>query len=282
MKRNELLLAVALAAVVAGGTVLLPPVVGAQTEPGVPVEFVETSDGFDSPTGGGWDDVQTSTLPLSSAGADVPSANDVTVEELQVASVRTDERIYVRTSWADPTRDTSDSTVREFDDNVAIQLPSDSDEQPPIAMGSSDNPVNVWYWSGSGNSEELLAGGPGSTTPFEESQLRTEQEYADGRWFVVFSRPLDPDSSFALLPGSDDSSRTTIPRDDADLDVAVAVWNGSNMEVAGQKSASQWHRLAVSSGPPAYERFLWVIAGVAIVLTTIVTIEGVRRTRGDE
>jgi complex iron-sulfur molybdoenzyme family reductase subunit gamma len=271
MNRNELLLAGVLAAVIAGGAVLLPPVAEAQTESGVPVEYVDTTDGLNAPTGSGWAEIQTATIPLSSAGAAVPAANDVTVEEMQVQAVRTNREIRVRTSWADPTQDTAEPGVREFDDNVAVQLPADDGEQPPIAMGGSNNPVNIWYWSGSGSSEELLAGGPGSTTPFEESTLRTEHTYADGRWHVVFTRPLDPRGE----------SRTTIPRDAADLDIAFAVWNGSNMEVSGQKAASQWHRLAVSSGPPAYQRFLWVIAGVMIVLTTLLTLEGIRRTGGE-
>lgn len=271
MNRNELLLVGILAAVVAGAAVLLPPVVEAQTESGVPVEYVENTNGLDTPTGNGWEEIQTATIPLSSAGADVPSANDVTVEEMQVQAVRTNRQIRVRTSWADPTQDTSEASVREFDDNVAIQLPADGDEEPPIAMGSSENPVNIWYWSGNGDSEELLAGGPGSTTPFEENTLTTEKTYSDGRWHVMFTRPLDPRGE----------TRTTIPREAADLDIAFAVWNGSNMEVSGQKAASQWHRLAVSSGPPAYERFLWAIGGVMIVVTILLTIEGIRRTGGE-
>jgi DMSO reductase family type II enzyme heme b subunit len=271
MNRNELLLVGILATAIAGAAVLLPPVAEAQTESGVPVEYVDSTDGLDTPTGSGWDDIQTATVPLSSAGAAVPNADDVTVEEMEVQAVRTNREIRLRASWADPTRDTSEASVREFDDNVAVQLPADDGEQPPIAMGGADNPVNIWYWSATGNSEELLAGGPGSTTPFEESTLATEQEYADGRWHVMFTRPLDPSGD----------TRTTIPRDAADMDIAFAVWNGSNMEVSGQKAASQWHRLAVSSGPPAYERFLWAIAGVMIVVTTLLTIEGIRRT-GDE
>ncbi|WP_144926524.1 ethylbenzene dehydrogenase-related protein [Halorubrum salsamenti] len=271
MKRNELLLVGVLATLIAGAAVLLPPIAEAQTESGVPVEYVDNTNGLETPTGSGWEEIQTATLPLSSAGADVPSANDVTVEQIQVKAVRTNSQIRIRMSWTDPTRDMSESSVREFDDNVAIQLPADGEEEPPIAMGSPENPVNIWYWSGSGNSEELLAGGPGTTTPVNESTLRTEQAYENGRWHVMFTRPLDPRGD----------ARTTIPREATDLNIAFAVWNGSNMEVAGQKSASQWHRLAVSSGPPPYERFLWVVAGVMIVVTTLLTIEGIRRTGGE-
>ena len=271
MTPSERRLIAALTIVVVGATLLLPPAANAQAESGIPVGFVESTGDIDTATGDGWADIQTATVPLSSAGAAVPNANDVTVEEVEVAAARTNRRLYLRASWADPSQDTSADSVRSFADNMAVQLPTTGDDQPPIAMGGPDNPVNVWYWSASGDSEELQASGPGSTTPFAESTVTTDQSYADGRWHVLFSRPLDPAGD----------GRTTIPRDSADMDVAFAVWNGSNAEVAGQKSVSQWQRLAVSSGPPTYQRLLWAVAGVLIVVTTLVTIEGLRRTGGE-
>ncbi|MEF8937371.1 MAG: ethylbenzene dehydrogenase-related protein, partial [Halovenus sp.] len=174
--------------------------------------------------------------------------------------------------WADPTGDTSTDSLRTFADAAAVQLPTDTDSRPPIAMGGSDNPVNVWYWTGDGRSEELLAGGPGSTSDLEGSELATDARHSDGRWQVVLSRPLD----------SSGGDRVSIP-DDSDLDVAVAVWNGSNMERSGQKSASSWYYLALDSdtGEPPYQTILWAIAGIAIVASALITIEGVRRTRGE-
>jgi DMSO reductase family type II enzyme heme b subunit len=281
MTRNQLSLVITLAVVVAGAAVLLPAVTDAQTQSGVPVEYVEDSSGFETPTGSGWTAAQTAMFPLSGTGADVPMANDVSIEEVQVEAVRTNERIYLRTSWADPTRDASDGSVRSFADQVAVQLPAAGENQPPIAMGSNETPVNIWSWSSSDGTEEIMAAGPGSSTPFAEQTLRTKHTYADGRWHVVFIRPLDPSGSIASSLNTETPPRTTIPTDTANLDVAFGVWNGSNMEVSGRKSASQWHRLAVGSGPPGYERFLWVIAGVAIVLTTLVTIEGIRRKGGE-
>ncbi|MUW14430.1 DMSO reductase [Halorubrum sp. CBA1125] len=272
MKRNELLLVAVLAAVVIGATAVLPPGVGAQSERGIPVEYTATADDLDSVTGNGWEEVQSVTVPLSSAGADVPSADDVTIEQMRAQAVRTDSRLYLRISWADPTRDTSEASVREFADGAAVQLPTDGDQQPPIAMGSRESPVNVWYWSGSGETEELFAGGPGTTTQFQQTTVATEHTYADGRWQVLFTRQLAPD----------EPNRTTVPSAaDEETSVAFAVWNGSNMEVAGQKSASQWHRVAIGPAPPAYERVLWAVAGVAIVITTLVTIQGIRHTGGD-
>jgi complex iron-sulfur molybdoenzyme family reductase subunit gamma len=139
-------------------------------------------------------------------------------------------------------------------------------------MGSTDNMVNVWYWSASAGTEELLAGGPGSTTEFEDGSLATNATHEDGRWHVVFSRPLETDRANA----------TTISTE-RDMDVALAVWNGSNMERSGQKATSEWYYLALGpdTGGPPYQAILWTVAGIAIVFTTLITVEGVRRTRGE-
>jgi complex iron-sulfur molybdoenzyme family reductase subunit gamma len=56
------------------------------------------------------------------------------------------------------------------------------------------------------------------------------------------------------------------------------------MERSGRKGASDWYYLALGPGPqgPPYEAILWAVAGIGIVATTLVTIEGIRRTRGGD
>jgi complex iron-sulfur molybdoenzyme family reductase subunit gamma len=270
---NRTLAAVALVAVaVLAGTALLPAVVSARPAFAIPVHYSTGGDAgtLQQPTGAGWADAPAVTVPLGSAASSVPAADNTSVERLNVEAARTNDRLYLRLSWADATRDTSTEPIRGFADSAAVQVPVNESARPPIAMGGADNPVNVWYWSGSGQSQELVAGGPGTTTSFESSRVATNHSYEDGRWTVVVSRPLAADSP----------NRTTIPTD-RDLDVAFATWNGSNMERSGRKGASDWYYLALGPGPqgPPYEAILWGIAGVGIVVTTLVTIEGVRRTR---
>lgn len=271
-RRRDLLLAAAFAVVVLATAAVAPMVADARPAFEIPVAGASEDEGLDNVSAQAWDEVPAATISLSSAGASVPAANDVTVERATVEAARTDERLYVRLSWADATRDTSTGSLRAFGDAVAIQMPANASARPPIAMGSPDNQVNVWYWSADNSTEELVAGGPGSTTQFDETQVATDVAYSDGRWHVVVSRPLDASGP----------NRTTIP-DDSDMDVAVAVWNGSNMERSGQKSASSWHYLALGPGPqgPPYQTILWVTAGLAIIASVLVTIEGVRRTRGE-
>lgn len=270
--REEYLLAGALAALVVVVAVAGTTVVDARPAFEIPVEDAADEDGFEDPNGDGWTEVPAATVSLGSSGAAVPGGDDASVDRVSVSAVRTDRRLYLRLSWSDATRDASTAEVRGFADAVAVQLPENASRRPPITMGGPDNRVNVWYWSADGGGEELRAGGPGTTTSFDEETVTTNAAYDDGRWRVVFSRSLEASSA----------GRTEIPTDD-DMDVAVGVWNGSDMERSGQKAVSEWHYLALGPGPqgPPYEAILWTVAALAIVATTLITVQGVRRTRGE-
>jgi DMSO reductase family type II enzyme heme b subunit len=272
MRRNDLLLASVLAVVLVGAALVLPTITEARPAHEIPVYETSDGDSLSEPDGQEWTRTPAKTIPISSAGAAVPNGEDTTVEQITVEAALTDDRLFLRLTWPDATRDTSTDKIRAFADAVAIQIPTNASERPPIAMGGTDNTVNVWYWSGEGNSEELLAGGPGTTTQFENTELDTEHTYTDDRWRVVFSRPLDPSREH----------RTAVPTDQ-DLDIAFAAWNGSHSERSGQKAVSEWYYLALGPGPqgPPYEAILWTIAGIGIVITTLVTIQGIRRTRGE-
>lgn len=270
MERKDFLVVGVLALTVLASAALAPLVVEARPAFEIPVYYATDGDTLDTSDGEEWSQAPPVTIPLASAGAGVPNADDVSIDRVNIEAARTDDRLYLRVSWPDATRDTSNAEIRAFADAVAVQLPANVSNRPPIAMGGSDNPVNVWYWAADNTSEELLAGGPGSTTRMGESSIRTDASYSDGRWHVVFSRSLDGQST----------NRTTIPTN-ADMDLAVAVWNGSNMERSGQKAVSDWYYLALGPGPqgPPYETILWTVAGIGIIITTLITIQGVRRTR---
>jgi len=270
---RALWVAALVAALVALSTVVTPPV-GARPAHEIPV-VADPEGNLDGPGGDGWEAVPPADVSLASAPSGVPNADDTTVEEVHVQAATKEGRLFVRLQWADATRDVSANGTRAFADAVAVQFPANRSSRPPIAMGGRGNMVNVWYWSGDIGTQELLAGGAGSTTPFEEPAVRTEARYTgsgeDGTWTVVYSRSLD-------APGE---NRTAIG-DDGDLDVAFAVWNGSNDERAGQKAVSEWFYFPLGGGPsgPPYETLLWTVAGLAIVAVTGVTAFGVYRTRG--
>jgi len=271
MTNRDLAVLAVLVAVVLATAGLAPAFADARPAYEIPVQYEADAESLERAGDDAWTDVPAATIPLTSAGANVPAADDTTVERATVAAVQSDDRLYLRLTWADPSRNASTDRIRAFADAVAVQFPANASSRPPIAMGSTDNRVNVWYWTADGRTEELLAGGAGTTTAFEDPAVEANATYEDGRWQVAFSRPLDASTA----------NRTTIPTDQ-DVDVAIAAWNGGNMERSGQKAASEWYYLALGPGPsgPPYELILWTIAGLGIVATTLVTIIGVRQTRG--
>ncbi|MEF8791405.1 MAG: ethylbenzene dehydrogenase-related protein [Haloarculaceae archaeon] len=266
-------LTAALAVVVLASAVLAPMVAGRPAnqipihhDPGEGAELAE-------PTSPEWEEAPPVTVPLSSAPSSVPEADSTSVPRAAVRAARTDERLFVRLSWADPTVDRSADDPRAFADAAAIQFPVNTSARPPIAMGSTRNAVNVWYWSASEGSEELLAGGAGSTTEFRNASVEVTTAREDGRWVLVYARDLRTGSP----------NRTSIALEQ-DVDVAFAVWNGSNMERSGRKAVSEWYHLPFGPGPqgPPYETILWTVAGLAIAVVASVTGAAVFRSREQE
>jgi DMSO reductase family type II enzyme heme b subunit len=269
---RELVVAAALALAVVAATAAFPAAVDARAAYEIPVEGQSSAGDLAEPTGDAWESVETVTVPMSSTGAAVPGGADTTVESVSVEAARTDERLYLRLSWSDPTANESTDSLRAFADAAAVQFPVSSESQPPIAMGSTDNRVNVWYWNAADGTESLLAGGAGSTTQISESAVETTATHTGDRWAVVFTRPL-----------SSDRANVTDVDPDQDVNAAFAVWEGGNDERSGQKAASEWYYLSLgpAEGGAPYETVLWALAGVAVVFTTLVTVEGIRRTRGE-
>ncbi|MFB6155528.1 MAG: ethylbenzene dehydrogenase-related protein [Haloferacaceae archaeon] len=273
-RRGRLLVAVALVAVAA----LAPALVAGRPANQVPVETVARSqaESLSRPTGSAWNDTVPVDVPLSSAPSSVPNASETSTEQVKVRAARTEDRLFVRLHWRDATDDGNLSQspyeapkVDSFADAAAVQLPVNTSVRPGIAMGSTREMVNVWYWNPDEGSQELLAAGPGTTTRFRNASVETAAAYRDDQWYVVYSRPLVVDGA----------NRTEI-RTENDVSVAFAVWNGSNMERSGRKSVSEWHTFPLGPGPagPPYEALLWTVAGIAIVVVVVVTAQAVRET----
>lgn len=243
----------------------------------VPVTSVSQSQArsLSNPTSPAWNDASTVTVALSSAPSDVPDANETSIERLNVEAARTQERILLRMSWADATNDSNVTPSRyeaprisSFGDAAAVQLPANASQRPGIAMGSQQAMVDVWWWNGVMGVQELLAAGPGSTTQVRNSSMSVNATYTDGRWHVVFSRPLDPGAE----------NRASLDRE-VDVPVSFAVWNGSNTERAGKKAVSEWYTFPFGPEPqgPPYQTVLWTIAGLAIAVVVGVTALAVQR-----
>jgi len=105
-------------------------------------------------------------------------------------------------------------------------------------MGSADAPVNAWYWRASmaeeDDAQNLIARGAGTAEQTPKSFSQARGRWLDGRWEVVFARPLQAEGEgVRLAPGKA-------------AKVAFAVWEGSSQERAGIKSFSKrWQELEI-------------------------------------
>ncbi|WP_251343322.1 ethylbenzene dehydrogenase-related protein [Haloplanus halophilus] len=266
---RALLTAALVGALVVTATVAVPPA-DARPAHEIPVSTVPDAD-LSRTNASGWSTVPAADVALSSAPSGVPNAGDTSIDRVHVQAARSGDRFHVRLQWEDPTRNVTAGSPRSFMDAVAVQFPVNTSSRPPIAMGGRDNRVNVWYWSADGATQELLAGGAGTTTAFPSPAVDANATYANGTWTVVYTRDVAAPSE----------NRTALDAGDR-LDVAVAVWNGGNDERAGRKAVSEWHYFPTGPGPegPPYQTLLWTVAGVAIVAVVGVTAFGVLRARG--
>ncbi len=251
------------------GAVGLPAIASGRPANQIPVEHAPgEADALSGPQGDAWSDIETVAIPLSSAPSGLPNAGDVDTDSVTVQAARTDSTLYVRLEWADPTMNDSITASTEFADGVAVQVPAETGTHPGIALGSQDTMVNVWYWSATGDTQEIIAGGPGTITTMDGT-VSTTSEYSDGSWTVVFARDLTVDGE----------NRAQIEMQH-DVDTAFAVWNGANGERSGHHAVSDWYHYPLGPEPegPPFATLLWTIAGIVIVAIVLITALAVRRT----
>jgi len=273
LRSRELAVAAALALAVVVATAAFPMIVDARAAYEIPVEQQAGAGDLAEPTGDAWESVETVSVPLSSSsGAAVPGGTETTVESASVAAARTDERLYLRMSWSDGTANTSTDSLREFADAAAVQLPVSSEERPPIAMGSTDNRVNVWYWNGADGTESLLAR--------RRRQHDTDPGVDGGDERDTHRRPMDRrvQPAARVRPRERDRHRRRRGHERRVRGLGRVERRALRPE-GGQRvvlplARPERGRGAVRDGAVG-------IAGIAVVFTTLVTVEGVRRTRGE-
>jgi DMSO reductase family type II enzyme heme b subunit len=153
------------------------------------------------------------------------------VKRVDVRVLHNGRKLNVRLEWADASADTEIKDLDQFVDGAAVMFPL-AQASHAITMGDELNPVNAWFWKAdAAEPHDVLAHGFGTSRrrPAAATGLRAASAYAKGRWHVVFQRSLRPAS------GLDDqvAFKPATP-----IGIAVALWEGSNRERAGQKSIS--------------------------------------------
>ncbi len=162
------------------------------------------------------------------------------VRALTVQSAHDGKNIYFRLSWEDETKNLEITDNNVFPDGCGILMPLAGGNPPIDEMGSSDAPVNAWFWrADNDNTHNTIAHGLGTTIFSETCPIQTRSAWGDGAWAVVFTRPL-------AIP--DMAQETTQLTPGQPVQVGFAVWEGSNGERAGLKSFSkEWRELALEA-----------------------------------
>ena len=173
-------------------------------------------------------------------------ARDVWPDSVQTKVVINSTQIAFRFEWKDAEPNEKVFVTTDFVDGIALQfvprgMPQDFVGIPFFGMGDEKEKVHIWNWKAtakkldSGNGKQnrpvsvLEAYGFGTLEdqPDAAQTVDAAGTWQDGKWIVVLRQDLK-DSSF--------SAYESIP-------VAVAAWDGSERDRAGQKSVSEWMEL---------------------------------------
>ncbi|MFB6183470.1 MAG: ethylbenzene dehydrogenase-related protein [Haloarculaceae archaeon] len=228
-----------------------------------------------SPTANQWDAAPSRTVTLSKQQMAIPYGGGST-DEVTVAALTNETHVGFRLTWHDPTNDTSLSGPQQYSDAAAVML--NGGQTPPITMGGTGDPVNIWYWRAAwqyGSNRAPWSGdmyayphpdnetkpGLAANNPLSKRHYRefAQNYYAKG--FGSLSHAPRQNVHAAAVREGDTWSvafvreRSTTGTYDAAFDdhgtmyLAFAVWNGSAGEVNGQKSITlQFTTMDTNSG----------------------------------
>lgn len=159
-----------------------------------------------------------------------------TVRLLKVQAAHNSKDIAFRLVWDDETENRDHGNGSVFPDAAGILFPLNGDA-PLEGMGSPEAPVNAWYWRANiaeGEAQNLIAKGAGTVEETAGGFTQARARWLDGRWEVVFTRPMTTGGDGVQLSPSQPTK------------IAFAVWEGFSQERAGLKSFSKrWQELDI-------------------------------------
>lgn len=158
-----------------------------------------------------------------------------------VQALYSKDEIALRLEWDDPAAQTSRGIGR-FADAAAVQWPvqyGPGVRLPYVGMGDPEQPVALWFWQGDGATETLAAAGFGTLTAQAADGVQAQGAWKDGRWRVVFKRPL---------AGAGEHRLNLDPARQGLAPVAFALWDGAAAQRDGVKRLSGWLALRFDQG----------------------------------
>lgn len=155
------------------------------------------------------------------------------ITEVTVQVVRSQDRLFVRLAWDDPTANGKPSDTTQFSDGVAVQFPVNGKASTTPFMGDVKSTVNIWRWRADGYAEEIVAGGFGTATSLRaQGEVSGVGARSPQGWQVVLSRKLVGPEGMVNLKRF------------REIPIAFAAWDGSNQERDGLKAVTlTWQKL---------------------------------------
>jgi len=181
--------------------------------------------------------VETVTLaptPIAALAGDVSpflavdSTDHGKIDRVDVGIAHNGKSLAIRLSWKCEKHDAI-KDLDQFVDGTAVLFPM-SDAANAVTMGAKGAPVNAWFWKANHPQDpyDVIAEGFGSSErrSGKVSGLMSKSDYADGKWTVVLCRPMTAGRGLVrFIPGKP-------------ARIAMAVWDGGNLERSGRKSFS--------------------------------------------
>ncbi len=132
--------------------------------------------------------------------------------------------------WGD---DEGDSASGGFSDAIGVQFPSKlptGNRKPYFIYGDSQSSVDFWFFdlvNDAGLVEQFLGRGSDALEVSESDEIEVTATYDQGRWSVIFKRPLKARGGVSL-------------QEEMFVPIAFSAWDGYNRERGNKRALSQW------------------------------------------
>ena len=213
----------------------------------------------DDPTAAVWSSAPMATFPMSPQ-VHWPTRNlEATVKDMIVRGLHDGTNVAILLEYADPTEDPDDAAAIQF--MVGDKKAHFAHGQPMAQV--KGGPVNIWYWKNKDSKGvDMNAKGFGTLKIQDHQDVKAKGAYANGRWKVVFSRPLDTGHP------EEDTQITTA----GFINIGFAAWDGKKdpssgelKEKGSQKSVSSWWYFRAEA-PPDYTGYYYAAIAVGLAL----------------
>lgn len=213
----------------------------------------------DDPTAAVWSSAPMATFPMSPQ-VHWPTRNlEATVKDMIVRGLHDGTNVAILLEYADPTEDPDDAAAIQF--MVGDKKAHFAHGQPMAQV--EGGPVNIWYWKNKDSKGvDMNAKGFGTLKIQDHQDVKAKGAYANGRWKVVFSRPLDTGHP------EEDTQITTA----GFINIGFAAWDGKKdpssgelKEKGSQKAVSSWWYFRAEA-PPDYTSYYYAAIAVGLAL----------------